>query len=1365
MWFSRRDLLDDAHERRWPNVLVWIVLVGFSFRQYAGETTFDTKLDLTVAPGAFLERTMTAWNPMSAFGELQNQAYGYLFPQGTFFLLGELARVPDWVVQRLWSGLLLVVAYEGARQLFRAIDSSRNRPWLPMVAGLAYAFSPRLLGLSGVLTGEIHPSAVLPWVVLPLILVLQGRLTPLHGSVWSGVAVLMMGGVNATEVLLALPLPALVIATSLRSPEGRRMAVWWPLAVIAATLWWVFGLLTQGRYIPPFLDYIETASATTQPLGWANVTRGADHWLSFIWVGGRPWWEGSYQLATDALLVLLTGMVAAISLLGLFHRNMPYRLPFALSALAGLVLLTLGHVDSFGSPLSGGFRDLLDGALSPFRNIHKLDPVVRLPLALGFAHAAGLLATRLRAGLKARQESGGRLGLVPRRVVRPVVLVAALLLLAASAQPLFTGDLRRPGWKEIPRAWVEAAQYLGRHDDGRRTLVLPGAGFGQQTWGWTIDEPMQALAESPWVSRSQVPLAPGQTIRYLDAIEERIQDGLGSPVLADALARAGIKHVLVRRDLDLWATEAPSPARVDLALSRSPGIDKVASFGSTSFGSQSMIDVFEVKRNIPLLEAVDVTSVKTLAGGPEDVVTAMEAGLLRAGEVTVNSAEPGWEAEPDVVADGFRRRERQFGRLVDATGHVMTQDEEYRSSRAVHDYPGVAEEQRVHARYTSLRTVTASSSSGYVDNLGAIQAQMAPYAALDGSPETYWRSAALEDPVGQWLEIEFLEKRPLTQMRVLASVDGVSGVPIRRLRVDAGGKSYPAEVDPITGEVRVQLDGTPVDRVRLTVTDVLGEPRYAVVALRDVTFEGVEIARTLVLPDQGASGSSAFVFRARPHRRACVDVGLGPQCDAGSGRASEEEFGLDRTFRTASGGRYRVSATVVARSAPATGDLLHPFENRLSASASSTLALDPSVAGQRAVDDNPMTPWIAARGDASPSLDLRWGSPRTISRLQVESSHIDSSAPRTAVIESEDGERREVRLGPDSLGYFEPMRASAVTITFPMPRKSPTGADLPPLGIGELHLEGLERLKTPWNPQQQTGAVCGFGPDLVLDGRRYPTRVTGTLGDVAGGTDLELELCGRRAVRIGEGTHQLTVTSTPQFAVTSLTLEPVAGSPVEEEVRGREVGIERWDANHRAVTVGPGPESVLRIPENVNAGWQATLDGEVLEPLRLDGWQQGFKLDAGEGGLVQLEFIPDRTYATQLGIGALTALGLLALAIGLELRRGRGGRGSRRLSVVPQRRWLGQMDTVTFLALGLGAFLLGGAPLLSGVALGFLLRRRRRALSLVPAGMVALAAGMQSFSSWQEGTVNVAAADWVAAAAIGVFTLGLLRPPGTRRSS
>ena len=411
---------------------------------------------------------------------------------------------------------------------------------------------------------------MLPWVVLPLVHVMRGRFTPLHGAAWRGVAVLLMGGVNASEVLLALVLPGLFVLASLGSRAGRKLLLWWPLAVLAATAWWVAGLLIQGRYAPPFLDYIETSAVTTKPLGWTNVVRGTDHWLSFVWTGGQPWWTGSYQLATDPVLIVLAGVVTVVSLAGLFHPRMPWRLPLASGFLVGAVLLTLGHVDTIGSPLSATFQAMLDGVLSPFRNIHKLDPVLRLPMALGFAHGIGVLSTWIAGVLSQRWPEQG-----PPRA-RSLTAVGAAVLLAFSAQPLFTDDLRKDGWEEIPSAWYEAADFLGERQGEGRTMVLPGAGFGQQTWGWTIDEPLQAIAQSPWVSRSQVPLTQGSTIRYLDAIEERVQDGVGSPVLADAFARAGVKYLLVRRDLDLWATEAPTPARVDQALALTPGLEKIA---------------------------------------------------------------------------------------------------------------------------------------------------------------------------------------------------------------------------------------------------------------------------------------------------------------------------------------------------------------------------------------------------------------------------------------------------------------------------------------------------------------------------------------------------------------------------------------------------------------------------------------------------------------------------------------------------------------------------------------------------------------------------------------------------------------------
>ena len=235
-------------------------------------------------------------------------------------------------------------------------------------------------------------------------------------------------------------------------------------------------LLVLGRYSPPFLDYIETSAAVVRPLGWTNVARGADHWVSFVFVGGDPWWPGSYELSTNALLIGATGVVAAAGLWGLTRAQMPLRKPLLLSLLVGVVCLTVARSGPLQSPVQEQFQVLLDGPLSMLRNVHKVDPLVRLPLALGLAQ----LAT-------AWWPAAGRRWAGARTVTQALVVVVFLV----SAQPLWSGDLRKPGWAAVPTAWSEAAAYLAAQDGTGSTLVLPGSGFGQQGWGWTIDEPIR----------------------------------------------------------------------------------------------------------------------------------------------------------------------------------------------------------------------------------------------------------------------------------------------------------------------------------------------------------------------------------------------------------------------------------------------------------------------------------------------------------------------------------------------------------------------------------------------------------------------------------------------------------------------------------------------------------------------------------------------------------------------------------------------------------------------------------------------------------------------------------------------------------
>ena len=104
------------------------------------------------------------------------------------------------------------------------------------------------------------------------------------------------------------------------------------------------------------------------------------------------------------------------------------------------------------------------------------------------------------------------------------------------------------------------------------------------------------------------------------------------------------------------------------------------------------------------------------------MLTALESGALDPESPVVIAGEEHWPTvSPDIVADGYRKRERSFGRLEDALSEVMTRDEPYRMVRSAHDYPGVPATERVYARYDGVASVTASTSGGYADTLGPVR--------------------------------------------------------------------------------------------------------------------------------------------------------------------------------------------------------------------------------------------------------------------------------------------------------------------------------------------------------------------------------------------------------------------------------------------------------------------------------------------------------------------------------------------------------------------------------------------------------------------------------------------------------------------
>ena len=113
----------------------------------------------------------------------------------------------------------------------------------------------------------------------------------------------------------------------------------------------------------------------------------------------------------------MTTLVAAAGLAGLLLRGLPDRRWLLGGVLLGTVLVAAAHTGVLTGPLASTLQSALDGRLAPLRNVHKADPVLRLPLVLGVAH---LLAVASRAA--------GRVG-------RPVPARFA----AAAAVPVVAG--------------------------------------------------------------------------------------------------------------------------------------------------------------------------------------------------------------------------------------------------------------------------------------------------------------------------------------------------------------------------------------------------------------------------------------------------------------------------------------------------------------------------------------------------------------------------------------------------------------------------------------------------------------------------------------------------------------------------------------------------------------------------------------------------------------------------------------------------------------------------------------------------------------------------------------------------------------
>lgn len=1405
--------------RRW----LWVVAAAtllLTFAQSPGEISPDTKLDLTANPVRFLARAFNLWNSDLPFGQAQNQAYGYLFPHGTFFLAGDLLGVPGWVTQRVWWALLLTVGFWGVLRVAEAlgIGSTSSR----VLGALAFTLSPRVLTTLGAISSETLPMMLAPWVLLPVILAFRGATSAATSgrgdrnlrlmAARSAGAVALMGAVNAFATLTGCLAALIWWACHRPNRLWWRFTAWWFGCTALAVTWWIVALVMLGRISPPFLDFIESSGVTTQWMSLTEMLRGTHTWTPFV----ASTATAAASLVTSTVAVLATTLIAAAGLAGLALRSMPARGRLITMLLIGVVLLALGYSGGLGSPVGAAVQDFLDGTGTPLRNLAKLDPVLRLPLALGLAHLLGRIPLPGTAPRPVWVRAFAR----PERDKRIAVAIVILAAMAAGTSLAWTGRIAPAGtFTAIPQYWHDTADWLDEHNTERgRVLVAPGAPFATQTWGNSHDEPLQVLGSSPWGVRDSIPLTPPETIRALDSVQRLFAAGRPSAGLADSLARQGISYVVLRNDLDPDVSRSARPVLVHRSIEGSPGLTKVAEFGDPigpgtleGFVADSglrprypAVEIYRVDtggKNPAAPYLVGADAMTRVAGAPEALLRLDErrrlAGLPPLGPMllSADAERAGLQVQPRgsagvIVTDTPTAREIDYGRVDDHASAIRGPDDARHTHNRVPDYPsdGAAS---VYGKWNGGR-VSVSSSAADSTALPNVAPATGPAAAIDNDGSTSWVSNALQAAVGQWLQVDFDHPVTNATLTITPSATAV-GAQVRRIEVATATGTSSLRFDTPGQQLTVPLPVGETPWVRITAVatdDGSAGVQFGITDLSVTQYDAsgfahpINLRHTVEVPAPPADSVVAQwdLGTELLGRSGCADSPVGIRCAAALALASEEPVNLSRTLTVPTATDVEPTVWIRARQGPQLADLVaQPGTTRASGDADPIDVLGSSYA---ATDGDPRTSWTAPQRvvqfKAPPTLTLKLPAPTEVGALRIDPGATQPPAhPTQVAIDLGDGPQMHKLAGNSEVqtAKLKPRVTDTITVSLlgwnDIIDRTSLGFDqLKPPGLAELtvldvHGKPIAAADAAANRKRTVSLPCGQGPIIGVAGQFVQTSVRTTVGALLDGDPIAARPCRTGPIALPAGQQELLVSPGAAFVVDGVVLN----TPVADQLRTATttpVETPVWSPDHRQVQLPAGADSrVLVVPESVNPGWIArTADGTELTPVKVNGWQQGWVVPAGGADTVTLSFPSNRPYRIGL-IGGLALLPVLALLALWPARR-------RNPDLDPPRPWQPSplLAGAGLLAVGTA---ISGLPglLVAGSALGlrYLLRERdswcERLTVGVSAGGLILAGAALSQYPWRSVDGYVGHSPWVQLFALlsVVFVAASAIPPelGLRR--
>jgi arabinofuranan 3-O-arabinosyltransferase len=1263
-----------------------VALLGFAlaFLQRPGKAYFDTRIELSVDPGLFLERVVNVWSSTGDLGHVQGgQFVGYLFPMAPWFALTDWLGVPMWVAQRLWLGLLIALAGWGAVVVMDRLYS-RERGLPHLAAALFYMLSPYVVIYASRGSVTLLGYAALPW----LIVVAHAGVREPRRWRWPAAIALIAtatgGGVNATVLAWVLlgPCVLLIYEVTVLGVRGRAalgFAMRAVLCMAVVSLWWVVPVAIQALHGSDFLGFTEAPGTIWGTTSMSESLRQLGFWVLYLGTGFgqlEPSMDVAATYLFNPVVVIGTFALPLVAVAG-FRATWrdPYMPFFALLAVLALLVMYAGFPE--GAPVRRALYELYDDAepLRVLRTTYKATPL----LALSLACLAGASLGALRQAL-----AGSRFRVLP---VATAVAIAVLCGL-----PLVAGDAidDELAYDEVPQYWRDAIADAERATPpDQRIAVLPGELFAVYRWGETNDAIGPAISERPVLVREIVRYADPRASQLLAGVDDIVQQGRAVPgQLGPLLALADVGRVLVPTDGRGVQSGTTAPASVAETLARSAGFDRARahwgserSFGPTAGRTGPELTLPDIRAYDPPQHALGMVRVKqreTVVDGDADGVVALAAtgelrptdALLYAGDLARGELRAALgRGATLVMTDSARRRLIAPSRLRTNRGPTLTTADDLSPQMPFYDiFDAHGTDAQTVAEYPGLRYLRAPHSAGL-----ELFPETRPYAAFDGRPETSWIADENLAEDEQYVELALDRPHRADAIRVLPHADeegrtqaagvSVDGGPehvyqlrpgwntlplpqgtFRKLRIYARGGSDDDDGERADALAEVEIPG-------LEINERLRTPVIAADAARGLDLSRNELAVVL------ERTTADFPYRAGSDRGAPL---LGDPV-----HARDAEPGIVRVIALPVARRFELDgwASVGPAAGDARIDRLAGVPAAWTMRSASRFEGVPGRRASSAFDRDRTTFWAGDTGWGERAwIEIAAPSPFSLRVMHLRPGPPEFPTPALVRVRAGglDARLHVAASGRVQLPHRVTTRKLRLDVLTTRPARRDQG--LAAVGIGELQVPGLR----PPVPARSGRLATGCGALRVSGaGRAADARVVGTLAELDAGEPLELRGCD--ALPLPAGSIELRAPQGLVMRADYLRLRSSAPRPLPMADAGAVVDPGTgFDGERDGVKLDIPEESWLVLAESYSEAWSAECrdsDGQISdlgEPVPVDGFANGWRAPAG-CVTARFRFGPQRAAVLAYALSAVGLAAVLALFV-VALRRRDPAR-----SIVPPR--------------------------------------------------------------------------------------------------